>query len=157
MEKYRSRQQRNEGGKLMNFPDDFCDVFFHNEMIEADKKIPHLRYVVYRKIKDSIIERVSSSRDLKQQPLKDSFDVTFETSGYSEFQWAVIREELMDVGFDAEFSFNDDTIDKLIVTVKREISLKGKRDHESGEYEEEIDSEEETTDSEEPSEESVDV
>lgn len=124
MNRYRNKQSKLQSeGKLDEFPEDFDDVFFHNETVDQDTRIKALRSVVYKKIKKSIIDRVLSYKT-GEFPLEDTLIVDFEITGFSEFQWAVVREELLDRGFDARFGFDDDNkIKSLHVPVKRTISL----------------------------------
>ena len=125
MNRYRNKQSKlSSEGKLEEFPDDFDDVFFHNETVDQDTRIKVLRSVVYKKIKKSIIDRVLSYKT-GEFPLEDIINVEFDiVTDFSEFQWAVVREELLDRGFDAKFSFDENNkIKSLNVPIKRTISL----------------------------------
>jgi len=109
---------------LDEYPESFDDTFFHNELVESNSKIPVLRHIVYKKIKSAIIERIESYKggDIS---LSDEFDVEFNTSDYSftDFEWAVIREEIMDLGFDVFTEVNDGKLTGLKVHVERSIEL----------------------------------
>jgi hypothetical protein len=125
MNRYRNKQSKlSSEGKLEEFPDDFDDVFFHNETVDQDTRIKVLRSIVYKKIKKSIIERVLSYKT-GEFPLEDIINVEFDiVTDFSEFQWAVVREELLDRGFDAKFIFDENNkIKSLTVPIRRTISL----------------------------------
>lgn len=124
MNRYRNKQSKlSSEGKLDEFPEDFDDVFFHNETVDQDTRIKVLRNVVFKKIKKSIIDRVLSYKT-GEFPLEDNIVVDFDITGFSEFQWAVIREELLDRGFDARFGFDENNkMTSLHVPIKRTISL----------------------------------
>ena len=123
MNRQRNRHQKTDPvSKLDEFPDDFDDVFFHNQAVEQDKKIPVLRNIVYKKIKNAIIDRVSEYKN-GEFPLEDKFTIDIETSGFTEFQLAVVREELLERGFDARFNFDNNKIKTLTVPIERTISL----------------------------------
>ena len=122
MNRHRNRHQKTEHvSKLDEFPEDFDDCFFHNQAVEQDKKIPVLRNIVYKKIKNAIIDRVAEHKN--DFPLTDKFVVSFETTGFSEFQWAVIREELQDCGFDPYFEFEEEKKDGEETTTRRMKAL----------------------------------
>ena len=116
---------RSESDRGMeDFPEDFDNDYFHNEVVQNDKKIRSLRTIVYNKINDAIHERIASYKNLPAIALEDSLTVTFNTDGFTTFQFAVIREELMQLDFVAEF---EDLIDlsKFNVTISRNIKLSG--------------------------------
>ena len=116
-------KRRGTQPKLDEFPEDFNETFFHNELVENNRKIPVLRNIVYRKVKDAVTSRIESYGD-NILPLSDKFDVDFAIDGFSEFEWAVVREEIMGQGIDVSSEFNDDG--KFIavhVHIEREISL----------------------------------
>lgn len=122
MARQRNKNKRDEPHtKLDEFPDDFDDVFFYNMTIESDSRIPLLRSVVYKKIKNAIIDRVAEYGSTIS--VDDSFTVEFKTDDFSQFQWAVVREELLDRGFDAKFSLDDGKITAMNVYIDRKISL----------------------------------
>lgn len=141
MNRYRNKQSKLQSeGKIDEFPEDFDDVFFHNETVDQDTRIKVLRNIVYKKIKKSIIDQVLSYKT-GEFPLEDTLVVDFEVTGFSEFQWAVVREELLDRRFDARFEFDEDNKMKLLhVPIKRTISLtetlseKEEREREEGVY-----------------------
>ena len=118
---HRSNKRRGSSTKLDEFPEDFDDTFFHNELVDSNRKIPILRNLVYRKIKDCITSRVESYGS--NVPLSDKFDVDFPTEGYSDFEWAVIREEIMSLGIDSTSEFKDEKLFALQFHIEREISL----------------------------------
>lgn len=115
-------KRRGSQAKLDEFPDDFDDTFFHNELVENNRKIPVLRNIVYRKVKDSVTERVESYGD-NMIPLTDKFTVDFLTEGYSDFEWAVVREEMMSQGIEVTSEFREDKLFSISVHISREISL----------------------------------
>ena len=122
----RDEKRKSQVSTMDEFPEEFDDVFFHNFTLETDKKIPVLRNIVYKKIKNYIIERVSEYKNIE---LEDSFQVQFTTDGFTNFQWAVIREELMEQGFNVNSSL--DETGKLVgitVLISRKITLTGSRD-----------------------------
>lgn len=118
---HRTNKRRGSQTKLDEFPEDFDDTFFHNELVDVNRKIPVLRNLVYRKIKDGIMSRIESYGS--NVPLSDKFDVDFSTDGYSDFEWAVIREEVMSLGIDSTSEFRDDKLFSLHFHIVREISL----------------------------------
>lgn len=118
-----NNRRRGSQPKLDEFPDDFDDTFFHNELVETNRKIPVLRSIVYRKVKDAITERVTSYGDNNSTPLSDKFDVDFLTEGFSEFEWAVVREEIMSQGIEVTSEFKDEKLFALHVHIERDISL----------------------------------
>lgn len=148
MNRQRTRHQKSDNlSKLDEFPDDFDDVYFHNQAVEQDKKIPIVRNIVYKKIKNAIIDRVSEYKE-DDFPLNDKFTIDFELTNYSEFQWAVIREELVNCGFDARFEFDDNKKPvNLQVFVERTIdvneTLEEKLKHECDHHHHKSDEEEE--------------
>jgi hypothetical protein len=110
--------------RIDEFPHLFDDSFFYNQTLDQNKHISILRNIVYRKIKKDIIDRVTNYQ-LENFPLNDKFEIIFETDEYTEFQWAVIRRELLDCGFDARFTFDSKNreIRNMIVPIERKISL----------------------------------
>lgn len=118
----RNRHQREHTSKLDVFPEEFDDIYFHEQTVEQDKNIAILRSMVYKKIKTAIIDRVSKYT-LNEFSLEDKFNVDFDVESFSPFQWAVIREELLDRGFDAKFNFTEGKISSMTVPVERTISL----------------------------------
>jgi hypothetical protein len=103
------RNKRDPQSILIEFPDDFDDLYYHTEMLKATKEIDILRNVVYKRVKEAVISRVKS-----QTPpfaLVDRFVVTMDTGDYSNFSWAVIREDLMKSGFEADFEFDESKSD----------------------------------------------
>lgn len=120
----KNRNFKNESGsKLDEFPEDFDDVFFHNLVVDQDRKIPVLRSIVYKKIKNAIIDR-SAEYKTGGVELEDKFTVDFTSDGFTKFQWAVVREELLGVGFDASFEFDETgNIKSLHVPIERSISV----------------------------------
>lgn len=122
MDRHRRSQKSESGSRMGEFPEDFDDVFFHNQAVEQEKRILLLRGLVYKKIKNAIIDRVSEYKS-GEFPLEDSFVVEFETADFNEFQWAVVREELLGCGFNARFEIVDGKITTLYVPVTRTISL----------------------------------
>ena len=119
-------KRRGEEPKLDEFPEEFDDTFFHNELVESNRKIPVLRHIVYRKIRDVVTDRILSYNNQSTIPLTDRFDVEFVIGdfSFSEFEWAVVREELMRVGIEPRSEFSpENKLSKLIVSIEREISL----------------------------------
>lgn len=116
-------KRRGEQPKLEEFPEDFDDTFFHNEVVDSIPKIENLRHIVYKKVKTEVENRIKSYGT--NPPLSDSFDVLFLTSehSFSNFEWAVVREEIMSCGIDVTSEFKDEKLFSLCVHVKREISL----------------------------------
>lgn len=102
----KDRKDSDRRKPLQEFPDDFDATYYHNEAVQLNKEIDLLRYIVHKTIIDSITLRLKTH---KQYPLSlmDTFTVDFETKEYSNFAWAVIREELMERGFVAEFEFDE--------------------------------------------------
>ncbi len=152
MDRHRRNPKKENAVKLEEFPDDFTDVYFHNYTVEQDKKISVLRNIVYKKIKNAIIDRVAAYKDYN---LEDKFTVDFNTEGFTVFQWAVMREELNRCGLEAEFILDEEEdkeedkeeetvensstnkLKQFCVTVERSISLDKK--YESDKEEEEND------------------
>jgi hypothetical protein len=124
----KQRRQRGEAStKLDEFPEDFEDVLFHNMTVESNRNIPILRSIVYKKVKTAINDRVKMSVESKEPiPLVDTFDVLIDCKDNSDFEVAIIREELMECGFVAEFATTEGGSRILTVTVERKISLTGK-------------------------------
>lgn len=121
MNRGRTKYQRQENvSRLDEFPDEFDDIYFYNHVVESDSKAPVLRGVVYKKIRDAIIDRVAEYKDVE---LEDVFQVDFDLDGFTIFQWSVIHEELLSRGFDSEFIFEDDKPVKLIVKIERKNNL----------------------------------
>ncbi len=120
---------------LNHFPEDFHSNFFHEVLIEKNDCIPNLRQRVYKKIKSSISDRIKEYSGVI--PLTDSFKVEFEPLSYSDFEWAVVRDELLQLGFDVDCVIVDEKLTKIIVTVERDISLTKVYEHEEDEEEEE--------------------
>jgi hypothetical protein len=109
--------------KLDEFPEDFDDLFFHNLTVDSQQKIGILRSIVYKTIKNQIYDRIKSYKD-DNIPLEDKFEVSFKTEGYTEFQWAVVRDELLHCGYDPKSVFNDENkLVELIVSIERTINL----------------------------------
>ena len=146
MDRRRNKQQKSEPySKLDEFPEEFDDLFFLNHTVEQDKRIPLLRGMVYKKIKNAIIDRVSEYGD--DIEIEDKLDVVFDTTvEFTRFQWAVIRDELLDRGFDAHFTFDKEKVTSLIVPLERSIDLEETLEErlEKADLEDEYDSEEET-------------
>lgn len=115
-------KKRGSQPKLDEFPDDFDDTFFHNELVETNRKIPVLRNIVFRKVKDAVTSRVESYGS-NPPPLTDKFDVDFLVEGFSEFEWAVVREEIMSQGIEVTSEFKDEKLFAIHVHIEREISL----------------------------------
>jgi hypothetical protein len=125
MTKHRVQSKRSiSSPRIDEFPHLFDDSFFHNQTLDQDKNISVLRNIVYRKIKKDIINHVTNYQ-LDNFPINDKFEIIFETDKYTRFQWAVIRRELLNCGFDARFTFNsrDCGIKNMIVPIERRISL----------------------------------
>jgi hypothetical protein len=121
-----NNKRRGDDPKLDEFPEEFDDTFFHNELVESNRQIPVLRHIVYRKIRDAVADRIVSYNNKSTTPLTDKFDVEFVTGdfSFSEFEWAVVREELMRVGIEPRSEFSSENkLSKLTVTIEREISL----------------------------------
>jgi hypothetical protein len=118
----RRRNQKSTNPKLDQFPDDFDVDFFHQTVIDRDDKVSILRNMVYKKIKNKIIERVAEYTD-DNITLEDKFVVDFELTGYQVFQWAVIREELLNLQFDSYFKFENDKPISFHVDVVRDIDI----------------------------------
>lgn len=117
----RMNKHRNESKKMDEFPEEFDDTFFHNELFEQNRNIPVLRNLVYRKIRDAITERIDSYGD--KIPLVDKFNVDFPIDRFSEFEWAVVREEIMYRGINVSCEFVDEKLHTIHVHIEREISL----------------------------------
>lgn len=115
-------KRRGSQPKLDEFPEDFDDTFFHNELVEHNRNIPVLRNIIYRKVKDAITTRVESY-GTNPAPLTDKFDVDFLTDGFSDFEWAVVREEMMSQGINVTSEFKDEKLFAIHVHVSRDISL----------------------------------
>lgn len=122
MSRKNNPKRRGSQPKLDEFPDDFDDSYFHNELVETNRKIPVLRNVVYRKVKDAVTSRVESYGN-NSAPLSDKFDVDFLTEGFSDFEWAVVREEIMSQGIEVTSEFKDEKLFAIHVHIEREISL----------------------------------
>ncbi len=120
----RNKHQKNNSTskQLDEFPEDFDDVFFHNHTVEQDKKISILRNIVYKKVENAVIDRVSEYKG-SDFALEDKLVVDFDTTGFSDFQWAVIREELQEHGFDARFGLTEGKISSFHIPVERSINL----------------------------------
>lgn len=122
MSRNKNNKRRGSQPKLDEFPEDFDDTFFHNELVDSNRKIPVLRNIVYRKVKDAISARIESYGE-DSFPLSDKFDVDFPVDGFSEFEWAVVREEIMAQGIDVTSEFKDGKLFSIHVHISREISL----------------------------------
>ena len=137
-------KRRNSVAKLEVFPEDFDDVYFHNELVDCNKNIPILRKIVYKKIKEGISLRIKSYGN--NVPLKDSFGIFFENNEFLDFEWAVIREELLHCGIESTAKFEDSVFKGISVIIEREISLtttlKELQEKTSDEYEEDEDEDE---------------
>jgi hypothetical protein len=149
MVRQRNRGKREERvGKLDEFPEEFDNTFFVNHLVDSDSKIPVLRNVVYRKIKDAIVDRSAEWKSADDVPLKDEFLVSFTTEGFSQFQWGIVKDELLDCGFDARFEFETvegkERATKMIVKVELDVDLHETiEDREAEEWEEDEDEESE--------------
>ena len=117
-----NRENKSRNSKLDEFPEDFDDVSFHNEAVDQERKIPVLRQIVYKKLKNEIVDRVASY-EIGKFPLEDKFDVVLDISTYTEFQWAVIVEELSDRGFNVKVDLEDNKLKSITVEIERSISL----------------------------------
>lgn len=117
----RTNKHRNESKRMDEFPEEFDDTFFHTELVEQNRNIPVLRNIVYRKIRDSISERIDSYVD--KTPLVDKFNVDFPVDKFSDFEWSVIREEIMYRGINVSSEFVDEKLYMIHVHIEREISL----------------------------------
>lgn len=115
-------KRRGTQAKMDEFPEDFDDTFFHNELVESNRRIPVLRNIVYRKVKDAVTSRIESY-GMNPPPLTDKFDVDFPRDDFSEFEWAVIREEIMSSGIDATSEIVDGKLIAMHVHIVRDISL----------------------------------
>ncbi len=126
------RGNRREGGnyKMEEFPEEFDDVFLHNELVDKNKRIPLLRHNVYKTVKDAIKKRVDSYTDALD--LEDKFNVVHEEENYSNFEWAVVREEIIDRGFTCNALFDKEglKVNGLDVEVSRKIELTDKTKNE---------------------------
>jgi len=120
--KFNNNKRRGSQPKLDEFPEDFDDTFFHNELVETNRRIPVLRNIVYRKVKDAITSRIESYGN-GPAPLADKFDVDFPVDGFSEFEWAVVREEVMSQGINATSEFKDEKLFAVHLHIERDISL----------------------------------
>jgi len=112
--------------RLDEFPEEFDVNFFHNHLVESNKDIAILRYRVYKKIKDQIINRIKNYTDNVQ--LSDSFEVVFsksECEEFSLFSFSVLREELMERDFIAELDVSEMCVMKFTIQVSRNISPTG--------------------------------
>lgn len=116
-------KRRGSQPKLDEFPEDFDDTFFHNELVENNRKIPVLRNIVFRKVKDAVTARIESYGVNTTPPLTDKFDVDFLVEGFSEFEWAVVREEIMSQGIEVTSEFKDEKLFAIHVHIERKISL----------------------------------
>jgi hypothetical protein len=114
-------KRRGSQPKMDEFPDEFDDSFFHNELVDINRRIPILRNTVFRKVKEAVTERVHSYGS--NVPLEDHLDVTFPTEGFTEFEWAVVREEIMSQGIDVTSEFKEGRLFSISVHIEREISL----------------------------------
>ena len=123
----RKNKRLDDVSKLDEFPDDFSDVYFHNQTVEADKRIPILRNIVYKKIRDSIIDRIVDYKD--KIPLNDTYNIEFTIGEFNEFQWGVIRDELQNLGFDPYFEWKDadNSLHQMIVPIERKLDLEETR------------------------------
>lgn len=125
---HRKRKHNKEQSSIDEFPEDFDDVYFYNHALERDKRIGVLRNIVYKQLKNSIIERVAGYKD-NEFEVCDKYEVEFNfnnvnTNSFNLFQWGVVREELQERGFDARFVFENETPIKMIVPIERSIDLK---------------------------------
>ncbi len=140
--------------KLEEFPKDFDNTYFIGRTVSKRKSISILRHIVYRKIKNTIDERVDSYDKNKDIDIDDKFTVEFKMEDYkdyAQFDWAVIRAELLDCGYDAKLVFEpikdedvrkDNTVvrkfQSLVVPIERTINLLETLDDREQEFEEEI-------------------
>lgn len=120
MSRHRRNRHHTKEAILKEFPEEFDDVFFHKIAVSYDKKIPVLRNIVYKRIKSSIIDRVEKYTDI---PLNDSFTLSFPRGEYSDFQWGVIKEELLDYGFDAKLLLKEGKVEEMTVNIERLMNL----------------------------------
>lgn len=109
--------------KLDEFPDDFDDLIFHNLTVDSQQKIKILRSIVYQTIKKEVYDRVNSYSD-DDISLEDKFEVKFKITGYSLFQWAIVRDDLLHCGFDPKNVYDENNnLVEIIVPIERKISL----------------------------------
>lgn len=117
-----NNKRRGSQPKLDEFPEDFDETFFHNELVDMNRKIPILRNIVYRKVKDAIKSRLESY-GTDPLPLSDKFDVDFPSDGFSDFEWAVVREEIMSQGIDVTSEIREGKLVSIHIHIVRDISL----------------------------------
>lgn len=117
-----SKRRTDNISKLESFPEYFNGNYFHIRVIEREEKLlDELRYIVYKKVKNSLFERVS---EYKTIPINDTFNINIDVDDkYSLFHCSVIREELLDNGFDVEsFTLNEEKTDLIQVPISSENS-----------------------------------
>jgi hypothetical protein len=121
-----SNRNRPSGGnpRLDEFPDNFDDMLFHVRTIELNDRLPILRGKVFKTFKNAIDNRIDGYKG--DIPLKDKFDVVFtvKDSGFSLYQWGIIREELLERGFDPINNYDDNgNLVEITTTVERTLNL----------------------------------
>lgn len=122
------RNKKNTNIKLDEFPEDFDDVLFHNKTVSKTSQIQIIRNEVYKAVRNAIIDRITSYKEIV--PLNDDFNVTISVDKKKLFySYAIVREELLDRGFDARFEYDIDDVDKkfpssIIIPVERKTDTK---------------------------------
>ena len=121
-DKKHRRPQNGVPLNLDDFPDDFDDLIFHNSTVDSQKKIKILRSIVYQTIKNEVYDRVKSYSD--DIPLEDKIEVKFKTNGYSLFEWAIVRDDLLHCGFDPKNVYDENNkLVEIVIPIERKISL----------------------------------
>jgi hypothetical protein len=126
----RQRRYHTESATLEEFPEDLDDVYFHNLVIDHARGIGKLRNIIFKKIKEGVTERIKNYDII---PLEDTFTIRVEreveikgelapnrNKSFQEFEWAVIREELIDRGLATEIH-----PDHMLITIERKITTSG--------------------------------
>lgn len=122
-DKKHRRPQNGVPLKLDDFPDDFDDMYFHNLTVDSQHKIGILRSIVYKTIKTQIYDKIKTYED-NNIPLEDKFDVKFKTEGFSDFDWAIVRDDLLHCGFDPKSIFDENNkLIEIVVPIERKITL----------------------------------
>lgn len=117
------RKKNNSESKLEEFPEELDDILFFNECVkQQDRKLKILRSIVYKNINEAIIDKVSSYDD--DFKLEDIFTVNIPNTNFTNFQWSVIREELLWRGIDSKSVLGEDgKLKSLDVIIERKSSL----------------------------------